>query len=195
MPAGRARLENLPAGNWRVVVRGGGSFERSFGSLVPAEFDLSIAPGEVLRQSLPTVEGARVRLWVRSSTGAHQTARARLFDAAGREHPLSLCALEPETQTEVSGRVVLERWNEFGPLAAGDWRLALDSLWHEPLELQFRVQPGSCGSSRPNFGPADPQEIPSRGRAWEGAQSSATQQARPASAEAGSAAAGSFSRL
>jgi RNA polymerase sigma factor (sigma-70 family) len=140
--AGRARLENLPAGNWRVVVRGGGSFERSFGSLVPAEFDLSIAPGEVLRQSLPTVEGARVRLWVRSSTGAHQTARARLFDAAGREHPLSLCALEPETQTEVSGRVVLERWNEFGPLAAGDWRLALDSLWHEPLELQFRVQPG-----------------------------------------------------
>ncbi len=140
--SGRVSFDDLPVGPWRVRARVGGTYMRHFGSVLPQEFELELAPNASVTQRLPMERGGRARIVVRTETGAGLTATARLFDAAGKEHPLHLSALEPERAQELPGRLVLGVPNEFGPLRAGTWRLVLTSLWHEPLEVPFVVTVG-----------------------------------------------------
>ncbi|MEO6710353.1 MAG: sigma-70 family RNA polymerase sigma factor [Planctomycetota bacterium] len=136
----QARFADLPPGVWHTRVRLGGSYARSFGFGLPAVLELDLAPGQTSERSLQSERGGRARLIVRSATGAPVSTEARLFDAAGREHPLDCIAVEPESAHEITGRIVFNSPNELGPLPVGSWRLELDALWHEPLTIPFEIE-------------------------------------------------------
>jgi len=133
------QLEQLPPGKWRAVARIGGSYSRSFGYLLPVEVEVELAPGARVDRSVSTRLGGRARVLVSSSTGARLSANTRLFDAAGREHPLQLVALAPDAAVEMAGRVVLSAYNELGPLPAGSWKLELSAPGHRTQAVSFEV--------------------------------------------------------
>jgi RNA polymerase sigma-70 factor (ECF subfamily) len=136
----RALFTDLPPGAWRARVRIGGTYSRPFGFLLADDLDVELVPQATLDRDVHTERGGRARLVVHTSTGAPMMTGARLFDAGGREHPLDCVALAPDSAQELSGRIIFDTPNELGPLAAGDWRLELNALWHEPLSLPFSVE-------------------------------------------------------
>ncbi len=141
-PSNRVSFADLPAGLWRVQVRVGGTYARSFGFVLPAVLDVDLAPGMTSNRSVPIERGGRARMMVLTASGAQSTATARLFDAAGVEHALQLMALEPESAREEPGRVVLDAPNDFGPLRPGTWRMELSSMWHETMNVPFEIKLG-----------------------------------------------------
>jgi hypothetical protein len=136
----RLLLEDLPPGEWSAEVRVGGSYSRPFGYLLPCTIELQLAPGQHIERSVSTQRGGRARVLVSSATGARLSGTARLFDEAGREHPLHMIGLEPDAALEQSGRILLNAPSELGPLRAGNWRLELSALGHQPLALDFEVR-------------------------------------------------------
>lgn len=77
------RIDDVPPGTWRIVVRPGGTWAGAEAFWLDAEATVGVRSGEVSRVSLETRRGGRLRLTARDAVGRETNAVCRILDAEG----------------------------------------------------------------------------------------------------------------
>jgi RNA polymerase sigma-70 factor (ECF subfamily) len=141
--AGRARLEGLPIGRWRVRAFVGNSYRHYAELLVPLVFEVELAPAATATRAIEFRRGGRVRVELVDEDGARLAGSAKLFDATGRELTARFVARGAERVGSTEGRLSELAPNDVYPnLAPGEYRFEFAAPGRIRVERRVTVEAG-----------------------------------------------------